>query len=85
MVGERHYFLAAQVQAILQKYDSLKNIISIIGENELSAADRQDFERAKKLIDFFSQHLFVTEDLNGVKGEYVTREETLTGVEEILI
>lgn len=85
IVGERHYFLAVQVQAIMQKYDSLKNIISIIGENELSAVDRGDYQRAKKLIEFFSQHLFVTEDLNGVKGEYFTREQTLTAVEEILI
>lgn len=85
IVGERHYFLAAQVQAIMQKYDSLKNIISIIGENELSAADRQDYDRAKKLIEFFSQKLFMTEDLTGEKGEYFTREQTLSGVEEILI
>jgi F-type H+/Na+-transporting ATPase subunit beta len=85
IVGDRHYYLAAQVQSIMQKYDSLKNIISIIGENELSEADRRDYNRAKKLIEFFSQHLFVTEDLSGDKGEYFTREQTLTGVEEILI
>ncbi len=85
IVGERHYFLAAQVQAIMQKYDSLKNIISIIGENELSANDRADYQKAGKLIQFFSQKLFVTEDLTGEKGEYFTREQTLTGIEEILI
>lgn len=85
IVGDRHYYLATQVQSIMQKYDSLKNIISIIGENELSEADRRDYNRAKKLIEFFSQHLFVTEDLSGEKGEYFTREQTLTGVEEILI
>lgn len=85
IVGDRHYYLAAQVQSIMQKYDSLKNIISIIGENELSEADRRDYSRAKKLTEFFSQHLFVTEELSGEKGEYFTREQTLTGVEEILI
>jgi F-type H+-transporting ATPase subunit beta len=85
IVGERHYYLAVQVQQVLQKYDSLKNIVSIVGENELSQADRQDYNRAKKLIQFFSQHLFVTEDLSGDKGEYFTREQTLTAVEEILI
>ncbi len=85
IVGERHYLLATQVQAIMAKYDSLKNIIAIIGENELSPADRADYEKAKKLIDYFSQHLFVTADLNGVPGTSFTREETLRGVEEILI
>jgi F-type H+-transporting ATPase subunit beta len=85
VVGERHYVLAAQVQAIMQKYESLKNIISIIGENELSPADRADYEKAKKLIQYFSQYMFVTEDLTGKKGEYFTREQTLAGIEEILI
>jgi F-type H+-transporting ATPase subunit beta len=85
IVGERHYYLAVQVQQIMQKYDSLKNIIAIVGENELSPADRQDYQRAKRLIEFFSQKLFVTEDLSGDKGEYFTREQTLTSVEEILI
>ena len=85
IVGERHYLLAVQVQAIMQKYDSLKNIISIIGENELSPVDRDDYLKAKKMIEFFSQHMFVTEDLSGIKGEYLTLEQTLAGVEEILI
>ncbi|HSH31647.1 MAG TPA: F0F1 ATP synthase subunit beta [Candidatus Saccharimonadales bacterium] len=85
VVGDRHYILVAQVQAIMQKYDSLKNIISIIGENELSPADRQDYLKAKKLTQFFSQVMFVTENLSGQKGEYFTLEQTLAGVEEILI
>lgn len=85
LVGERHYLLATQVQAIMQKYDSLKNIIAIVGENELSAADRADYDKAKRLIQFFSQNLYVTEDLNGVPGTYFRRDETLAGVEEILI
>jgi F-type H+-transporting ATPase subunit beta len=85
IVGERHYLLVAQVQAILEKYNSLKNIIAIIGENELSPADRSDYQKAKKLIDFFCQSMFVTEKLNGIPGQYFTREQTLTGVEEILI
>lgn len=85
IVGERHYVLVAQVQAIMQKYESLKNIISIIGEGELSPADRADYEKAKKLRQYFNQQLFVTEDLSGGKGEYYTREQTLKGVEEVLI
>lgn len=84
IVGDRHYLLSTQVQQVMQKYDSLKGVISIIGESELSAADRSDYQKAKKLIDFFTQALFVTEDLNGIPGVYVSREETLSGVEEIL-
>jgi F-type H+-transporting ATPase subunit beta len=85
LVGERHYLLATQVQAIMQKYDSLKNIIAIIGENELSPTDRADYQKAKKLIEYFSQHMYTTEQLNGVPGTYYTREQTLSGIEEILI
>ncbi len=84
IVGQRHYDLVAKVQAIMQKYDSLKNIIAIIGENELSPADRQDYQNAKKLISFFSQNFAVSEHLTGKPGEYFTREQTLSGVEEIL-
>lgn len=85
IVGERHYLLVTQVQAIMQKYDSLKNIIAIIGENELSPQDRADYQKAKKLIEFFSQSFHVTEKLNGIPGVYFSREQTLSGVEEILI
>ncbi len=85
IVGDRHYLLATQVQAIMQKYDSLKNIIAIIGENELSPQDRADYQKAKKLIEFFAQSMFVTEHLNGMPGTYFSREQTLSGVEEILI
>ncbi|OGL24628.1 hypothetical protein A2884_02485 [Candidatus Saccharibacteria bacterium RIFCSPHIGHO2_01_FULL_48_12] len=84
VVGKRHYDLSVKVQSLLQKHESLKNIIAIIGENELSAADRTDFNKAKKLITFFSQYLFVTEKLNNHPGEYITREATLAGVEEIV-
>ena len=84
IVGERHYKLAGRVQAIIQKYDSLKNIIAIVGENELSPADRADYQNAKKLIQFFSQDFAVAEHLSGKPGEYFTLEQTLTGIEEIL-
>lgn len=85
IVGDRHYLLSVQVQALLQKYESLKNIIAIIGENELSAVDRADYAKAKKLIQFFSQHLHVVEDQSAYKGESFTREDTLKGVEEIIV
>jgi F-type H+-transporting ATPase subunit beta len=85
IVGERHYVLSVQVQALLQKHESLKGIIAIIGENELSPSDRADYAKARKLIQFFSQKMHVTEDLNGNKGESFTREQTLAGVEEIIV
>ena len=85
IVGDRHYVLATQVQEIMQKYESLRNIIAIIGQAELSLEERRDYERAKKIIQFFSQSFFVTEELTGTKGEYFTRDETLAGIEEILI
>ena len=85
IVGDRHYLLSIRVQALLQKYEQLKNIIAIIGESELSPADRSDYQKAKELIAFFSQNMFVTEVLSGKKGEYVSREDTLKGVEEIIV
>ena len=84
IVGKRHYELAGKVQAIMQKYDSLKNIIAIVGENELSPADRADYQNAKKLIQFFNQNFSVAEKFSGLPGEYYTLEETLNGVEAIL-
>ena len=84
IVGERHYQLAGRVQAIMQKYDSLKNIIAIVGENELSPIDRADYQNAKKLITFFNQDFSVAEKFTGRKGEYYTLEQTLDGIEAIL-
>lgn len=84
IVGERHYRLAGKVQSIMQKYDSLKNIIAIVGENELSPADRADYQNAKKLIQFFNQDFSVAEKFSGRPGEYFTLEQTLNGIEEIL-
>jgi F-type H+-transporting ATPase subunit beta len=85
IVGERHYLLSVQVQALLQKYEQLKPIIAIIGENELSPADRSDYAKAKKLIEYFSQDMFVMEELNGKKGQFVKRDDMLKGVEEIIV
>jgi F-type H+-transporting ATPase subunit beta len=85
IVGERHYMLNVRVQAILQKYNSLKGIVAIIGESELSAEDRDDYNKAKKLIQYFSQQFNVMEKMTGVPGEHHTREDTLNGIEEIIV
>jgi F-type H+-transporting ATPase subunit beta len=85
IVGERHYVLSVQVQALLQKYESLRGIIAIIGEGELSAVDRADYAKAKKLINNFSQNMFVMTKHTGVPGDFFTREQTLKSIEEILV
>lgn len=84
VVGERHYDLATRATAILQKYESLKGIIAIIGESELSVEDRDDYNKAKQLIEFFKQRFNVMEKVTGVAGEHMTREQTLDGVEAII-
>jgi F-type H+-transporting ATPase subunit beta len=84
IVGDRHYDLSVQVMAMLRKYDSLKSIIAIIGESELSPADRADYAKAKKLVKNFTQNMNVMEKHIGVPGDTFTREETLVSIEKII-
>ncbi len=84
IVGDRHYMLSVRVQALLQKYESLKGIIAIIGENELSASDRADYNKAKKLIQNFTQNMNVMTKHTGVPGDFFTRDQTLQSIEEIV-
>jgi F-type H+-transporting ATPase subunit beta len=85
VVGERHYLLSVQVQSLLLKYESIKGIVAIIGENELGASDRDDFNKAKKIIQNFSQNMNVMTKHTGVPGDYYTLEQTLNAIEEILV
>ena len=85
VVGDRHYSLSVQVQSLLQKYESLKGIIAIIGENELSPADRSDYAKAKKLITNFTQNMNVMTKHTGIKGDFFSREDTLKSIEEIIV
>ena len=71
-------------QQILEKYESLKSIIAIIGENELSVNDRADYNKAKALIENFTQSMFVMERATDRKGEYFTIDQTLQSIEEII-
>lgn len=84
IVGPRHYDLSVKVQAILQKYESLKSIIAIIGVSELSQADQADFAKARSLIKYFSQDMFVAEPFTRKPGQFVNREEMLKGIETIM-
>ena len=84
VVGEDHVQLAQQVQAVIAQYYDLKDIISMLGIEELSEEDRKTVERARKMIRFLTQPFHTTEHFTGKKGVTVSMEETLSGCREIL-
>ena len=84
IVGERHYRIARSVQATLQKYRELQDIIAILGMEELSDTDKRTVNRARKIQRFLAQPTFVAEKFTGLPGVYVPLEETLRGFEAIL-
>lgn len=85
IVGERHYRVARQVQQTLQQYKDLQDIIAILGIEELSDHERTIVQRARRLQLFLSQNFHVAEAFTGIKGSYVTIEESLDGFEGILL
>lgn len=84
IVGENHYNTARAVQATLQRYKELQDIIAILGLDELSEDDRLTVARARKLERFLSQPFFVAEVFTGSPGKYVKLEDTLKGFNMIL-
>ena len=84
VVGARHFAIAGEVLKVLHKYEELKRIVTVIGVEELSKADRLTFERARKLQNFLTQPFFTAEAYTGKKGEYVPIARTLEGCERIL-
>ena len=84
IVGEGHYGTARAVQSTLQRYKELQDIIAILGLDELSEEDRQVVARARKIEKFLSQPFFVAEVFTGMKGKYVSLEETIKGFNMIL-
>ncbi len=84
VVGEEHYNVARGVQEILQKYNSLQDIIAILGIDELSDEDRLTVSRARKIQRFLSQPFHVAEVFTGTKGVFVQLEDTIKGFREIL-
>ena len=84
VIGQRHYDIARRVQAMLQRYNELQDIIAILGMDELSEEDRITVSRARKVQRFLSQPFFVAENFTGRAGAYVQLNETLRGFEEIL-
>ena len=84
VVGEEHYSVARGVQAVLQKYKELQDIISILGMDELSDEDKLTVARARKIERFLSQCFFVAEQFTGNPGQYIPLKETIRGFKEIL-
>ncbi|MFN8792562.1 MAG: F0F1 ATP synthase subunit beta [Bdellovibrionales bacterium] len=84
IVGEEHYRTARDVQALLQRYRELQDIIAILGMDELSEEDKLVVARARKVQRFLSQPFFVGEVFTGIKGEYVDIKDTIKGFREIL-
>lgn len=84
VVGQEHYNIARGVQGTLQRYKELKDIIAILGMDELSDEDKQAVARARKMQRFLSQPFFVAEVFTGAPGKYVSLKETLASFKAIL-
>ncbi|MEC8346429.1 MAG: F0F1 ATP synthase subunit beta, partial [Pseudomonadota bacterium] len=84
VVGEEHYNVAQQVQQVLQRYQELRDIIAILGMDELSEEDKQLVYRARKVQKFFSQPFFVAEQFTGNPGKFVSRDDTVRSFKAIL-
>jgi F-type H+-transporting ATPase subunit beta len=84
VVGEEHYYVAREVQRILQTYKSLQDIIAILGMEELSEEDKIVVARARKIHKFLSQPFHVAEVFTGMKGKFVTLEETISGFKGLI-
>src|SRR5471032_190767 len=84
VIGQEHYDTARGVQYVLQRYKELKDIIAILGMDELSEADKQLVNRARKIQRFLSQPFFVAEVFTGASGKYVSLKDTIAGFKGIL-
>ena len=84
IVGEEHYYVAKEVQRILQRYKELMDIIAIMGMDELSDEDKLLVQRARKIQRFLSQPFDVSEKFTGITGKYVPISETVRGFKEII-
>ena len=84
IVGEEHYRVARGVQAILQRYKELQDIIAILGMEELSEEDKLIVARARRIQRFLSQPFFVAEQFTGSAGRYVSLSDTIQGFKEIV-
>jgi F-type H+/Na+-transporting ATPase subunit beta len=84
LLGTEHYTTLKAALKVLERYKSLQNIIAILGEGELSEAEKVTVSRAKKIVKFLSQPFYTAEQFTNVPGVYVERDETVKGIKEIL-
>ena len=84
IIGEEHYTVARRVQAVLQRYKELQDIIAILGMDELSDEDKLTVSRARKIQRFLSQPFHVAEAFTGTPGKYVPLKDTIKGFKEIV-
>jgi F-type H+-transporting ATPase subunit beta len=84
IVGERHYTLAQEIRRTLAQYAELKDIIAMLGLEQLSPEDRNTVARARRLERFLTQPFFTTEQFTGLKGKLVSLKDALDGCERIL-
>ena len=84
IIGQEHYDIARAVQGTLQRYKELKDIIAILGMDELSEEDRQTVTRARKIQRFMSQPFFVAEVFTGSPGKYVSLKDTISAFKGII-
>ena len=84
IVGERHYSLSQEIRRTLAQYAQLKDIIAMLGLEQLSSEDRQVVARARRLERFLTQPFFATEKFSGIAGKTVSLKDSLDGCERIL-
>ncbi len=84
IVGKRHYLLAQEIRRTLAQYEDLKDVIAMLGLEQLAPGDRKVVARARRLERFLTQPFFATEQFSGIKGKIVSLEDSLHGCERIL-
>jgi F-type H+-transporting ATPase subunit beta len=84
IVGNRHYAVAQQIRRTLAQYEELKDVIAMLGLEQLSPEDRKAVARARRLERFLTQPFFATEQFTGIKGKLVSLGDSLDGCERIL-
>ena len=84
IIGEAHYNLAQEIRHTLAQYEDLKDIIAMLGMEQLSVDDRNVVNRARRLERFLTQPFFATEQFSGMKGKEVSLKDALDGCERIL-
>jgi F-type H+-transporting ATPase subunit beta len=84
ILGKEHYELLIEAKRILEQYKNLEQIVTIIGESELSLENRKIYHRARKILNFMTQNFFTTQEQTGLTGKYISKSETIEGVKAIL-